>query len=681
MVSLWVSLQRNLSLQDVQAAINIIIDVLCAAVVFVFVRVLWQRAAVKVAKQQHVSLPSLLSIGSPGDAFDAVVLLKKKLFTAQFAMILIQCLVVIFMSAIAIASGPLARFSCRTHTVNETQRVTGSLAARSIENIDSFLIEWDNTTKQLDQAGFPDDQLLDFMPDSTVPWMYMENEWNNTWSLTCDRTENTPLTLRTTAARWTDSPDIADNFPGLEVAFQAQAFNVYSASKADYYLGSILRDILVFIYAVTDEDYSAAERTARKLQMAFLVVHLQGVMRNMSDTGGDYPFLDGPVASAAFSKIQCTVARQLDIVDTYDVAWPDVSNAKTTSLTSSIATAYTAQLMALSASGLAVPLPDTHDLLRFYQSYFAVKDTLIHRPVTRLITVAIKVVQISTIFLVVVSIVIFLLLLGTCSLGIFAVRHNDVATSTPQSKLDWMMQSIQSHNRSPLDSKGRPRWSVSTPPVVSVSHSRSTKRRRAEFSLARYAATTSAIASGRNRMSTPTPGPPPTYTSVPQYVAGDADAYNVSSNQYTGNSNENESNTQTGLLSSSWRPWQQSHPQPPVVAGPTELSRFPDTSLRSVPSYTSDQFDNTDQSASLYRPYSGASSTVSSLYHNNYGLGVGGLDDDDDDRRPLVGSGAPPRPPPTSSSQEGGGYYYSYDQQPPPSVFSLMPQPPLGRRG
>ncbi|RMZ76765.1 hypothetical protein DV737_g4644, partial [Chaetothyriales sp. CBS 132003] len=555
MVSLWVSLQRNLSLQDVQAGINILIDVLCAAVIFVFGRVLWQRAAVKVAKQQNVSLPSLLSVGSPGDVYDVLVLLKKKLFTAEFAMILIQCLVVIVMSGAAIASGPLARFSCREHTINQTQKVFGNLASRSIENINSFLIEWDNTTKQLDQAGFPDDQLLDFMPDSTVPWMYRESEWNNTWSLTCDRTENSPLTLRTTAARWTNSPDIDDNFPGLEVAFQTQTFKFYSANRADYYLGSVLRDILLFIYAVTDEDYSQAESTARTLQMAFVAVHLQGVSRNMSDTRGDYPFLDGPVASAAFSKIQCTVARQLDIASTYDVAFPDVSDAKTTSLTTSIATAYTAQLMTLSASGFVVPLPNTHDLLRFYQSYFAVKDTLMHRPVIRHITVAIKVVQISTIFLIVTSFVTVLTLLGSFSLGIFAVCHNDVVTSTPQSKLDWMMQSIQSHSRSPVDSKGRPRWSVSAPPV----------------------------------------GSPPAYASVPQYVAGDDEAYNVSSNQ----DNNNNNNTTGRFLFSDWRPRQSRSQQSPAVGAPgsTELSRFPDNSLRSVPSYTSDQFDTTSDAA------------------------------------------------------------------------------------
>ncbi len=137
----WVSLPRLWDLQDVQAGINIVINVLCALGVFVFVRLCWQRAAEKVAQHEHVPLPALLSINTPGDAIDVFILLKNQLFTLQFMAILAQCLVVVSLSVVAIGSGPLARFSCRPSVVDRAQNVTGSLAARSTENIESFLVE------------------------------------------------------------------------------------------------------------------------------------------------------------------------------------------------------------------------------------------------------------------------------------------------------------------------------------------------------------------------------------------------------------------------------------------------------------------------------------------------------------------------------------------------------------
>ena len=538
----WVSLPHHWDLQDVQAVINITIDILSALGIFIFVRICWQRAAQKVAKAEHVALPSLLSINTPGDAFDILVLLKQQLFSFRFAAILAQCLVVIALSGLAIASGPLARYSCRGSTTERSAYVPGRLASRTMSSIYAFNVQWSNTRDRLSKAGFPLDQLLDFAPDPTVDWVYRESEWNNSWSLACTKTQETPLSLRTTS----NCSDINTNVAGLETAFDLQEWEYWNWDFTDNASGDVEQDVILFFYGYLGRDWNKTAYTEQRFDMAIAEVHLHNARSNKTDSTGACPFVAGAVGSAAFTRVECSVSRRQHVPNAFDVAYPDVDQSDSSYITTAFGLSHNSRLMQQSVDGSPLVLLDPDELIRFYQSYLIVKDTVYQRPVHRMITIVGQVVQVSTIFLAAASLAALLIILGALGLGIFSLRHRHAARSTPQTKLDWMMQSIQGQGRSPYDSKGRPRWSVSTDPGIALSSMRSTKRRRSEFSIAKYSSHSTS------------------YSPVPQYPYA-----NLSPQISRTVSNQDDSYT-----------------------SPTPLARFPSHSVRSTPSFSSDQYDS-----------------------------------------------------------------------------------------
>ena len=63
------------------------------------------------ARNRTVPVSSLLSITTFADALDAAQLLKWRVLDSKFRRILVQCIVVVLLSASAILSGPIARYS------------------------------------------------------------------------------------------------------------------------------------------------------------------------------------------------------------------------------------------------------------------------------------------------------------------------------------------------------------------------------------------------------------------------------------------------------------------------------------------------------------------------------------------------------------------------------------------
>ena len=410
-----------------------------------------------------------------------------------------------------------------------------------------FNVEWSNTTARLSKAGFPLDQILDFIPDPNVDWVYRKNEWNNSWSLACKKTPETPFSLRTT----NNCSDITTNIEGLEAAFDPRNWYYYAWDFTDNSSGDDFEeDVLLYFYGYSGRDWDEADFTYRRLDMTIAEVHLHDSKGNSSDDTGSCPFVAGTVGGAAFTRVDCMVSRREHLMDPFDVAYPDVNAPDIQYITTAFGLSQGSRLLRQSVSGSPVTLLEPNDLIRFYQSYLIVKDTVYERPVSRPITVQEQVVQVSSIFIAAASFMALLIIIGAVSIALFVLRHHHAARSTPQTKLDWMMQSIQSNSRSPFDSKGRPRWSVGTDPSVALSPMRSTKRRRSEFSIAMYSKSSS-------------------YSAMPQ-------------SQYVNLSPQHSRDDPS---------------QGRFHNSPTPLTRFPSQSLRSTPSISSDQYDD--------RPYIG----------------------------------------------------------------------------
>ena len=479
MVHSWASLPSRWDLQDVQAAISITITLLSTFAIFVFIRICWQVAARKVAQNRGVQLPALLSLNTLSDVIDALFFLRGRLFSRQHLAILGQCLVVTILTIVAIFSGPLARYSCRSSLVAKSQDVQGYIASRGMNDLILNDLEWTRVWNRLDKAGFPHDQLLDYLPDITTDWRYEADQWNSSWHLSCENTPSTPMTIRSVA----DCSSFYTTFPDLEPAFNWSKWGAYN-DYAAFHSGDYYRDMTMFLYAYHKGDNVTEDDTTTYRTMNLSIVNIQiHNLRRIPDTE-DCEFLNATAERASFTRVDCLLTRNQHVRDPYQVAFPDVDDDFAGDLTNAYVQHYNAAMVRKSAAHQALSVVEPRDLIRFLQSYMIAKDTVSRELVNRTMTVEIPRSQVSTIFLILACVSTLVLLVGSLYIGIFYLRHQHTVMSTPQSKVDWMLQSIQ--NRSGVDSRGQARHSVLTSETTALSSMPSTKRKRSDFSSATY---------------------------------------------------------------------------------------------------------------------------------------------------------------------------------------------------
>ncbi|KAJ9659929.1 hypothetical protein H2198_002819 [Neophaeococcomyces mojaviensis] len=176
-------------MKDVQAGLNVLITALSALIIFIFVRFSWQSGASQIAKNKAVPLSFILTINTPGKVLDALSILKFKL--ADTRKILAQCIIVVLFSITTLVSGPIARYATRITNIITHSEMDGYLSVRHHNSDGVNQVMWNLTEASLDRANFPTDQLLDYLPDTTSHWLYRQEEWNNTWSMTCQPSERT----------------------------------------------------------------------------------------------------------------------------------------------------------------------------------------------------------------------------------------------------------------------------------------------------------------------------------------------------------------------------------------------------------------------------------------------------------------------------------------------------------
>src|SRR5947209_3691863 len=247
MAHFWFILSLRWPLEDVQAVLNVLISVLSAIGIFTFARFCWQSATLHLTKQRDVPVATLLSLNSPGEAFQVLWFLNfRSLSAKKYRRILFQSLIIFGLSVAAILSGPIARFASRQgHTVIPS-RMHGSLATTTWESMVEADVTWNRTKNALADAGFPTDQLLDFLPDISRPWVYREDEWNNTWHAQCTLYPLTPISLKSTGnysdGSWfTEIPGLYDIVPLRFVELPGGwSSNLGATSKDDRYMDMLM---------------------------------------------------------------------------------------------------------------------------------------------------------------------------------------------------------------------------------------------------------------------------------------------------------------------------------------------------------------------------------------------------------------------------------------------------------
>lgn len=447
MAKQWIRLPAHWSLENVQAVLNVIVSVLSALAIWMTTRTFWRRGSVPLIKARNVQVISLLTISSLGEVFDVIKTFRFNL-SVRYLAIWAQCIAVIIFSLSGILSGPIARFSSRRGTETRQISLTGLLPITTQEGgqekIVSALVQWNETQKSLIRAGFPTDQLLDFLPGTSKHWLYRKNEWNSSWSARCNFIPATPIDLVSTGNRsdtllYTQVPGLKDLTP--------ERFHNKSVYLGRYQLAAFeenrdtYRDALLFVLRYPDGWTSANRDWDRQMSVSILCVYMHNAPRPSDMDGDVVSFGKGKIGRASFTRVDCDLTRINTMPDGLQFAYPHTLDPD--SIVQVYADYYRPNLVQKSIANLTISPPTPEELFQFYQVYLVTKDTQLQNPVERILTAETPTIELSVILLALVLFVFCVVVVGMCWYIPFLYRYRSRLDSIPDSKLDWMALSIK----------------------------------------------------------------------------------------------------------------------------------------------------------------------------------------------------------------------------------------------
>ena len=274
--------------------------------------------------------------------------------------------------------------------------------------------------------------------------------------MSCDKFELTPIKLYIL----NDNCSSMNNaIPALATIFPETTFkNNYSElkNKDDYSwstyqenwegvsnLSDVMTDALLFRSSFIQDDYNNDTGAMESLRTTMLAMHLED-FPDQINWSSPCDFGKGAVGKASYTKAVCDIKKVKHTTianDKFQGAYPDHGSLDFVPL------AYTSYFQARfirevnAGNATTVITPD--DLVRFYQVYQITKNTMDRDTVTSKLDVQISLVRVSTIFLINCTALTLLCAFGTAKHGVFSICHYRAVDRTPQSKLDWMLQSVE----------------------------------------------------------------------------------------------------------------------------------------------------------------------------------------------------------------------------------------------
>jgi len=443
----WVTLSDSWEIGTVRAVFALLVNVFCVGGSWAVAYFYWKTGALEVVKSTRTRLPAITSLDGMGDIIDLVPLLFSKLGTGLRIRLLTQVVLVLSLSVVAIFSGPLARFATQQGAEIRLMNSTGWLPTGDVfSNVGGFLVQWNNTVERLNSAGFPYNQLLDFLPDLDLDWKYRESEWNSSWAASCEWTDRAPIQLEATGNH---TLDILEQFPAAKTIFPPDCLTpAYNMSQrwAAHASSDKVYDALLFLLFQSyhqNISYELDETTGHyhndmPFNLTMAAFHLHDAPSASKDFIDSTLFGAGPVGESHYSLATCAVRRIRH--NDHQVAFP-WSPFITSSAVVALTEFYQPGLTEQSFAGGHVYLPSGSDLFRFYQTYLVRKDTVQKLVVRRRISVAVPTVELAVAALVVFIVCALLLCAGLLWFGI--VRRLPPGVVIPRSKMQWIMQGVK----------------------------------------------------------------------------------------------------------------------------------------------------------------------------------------------------------------------------------------------
>lgn len=416
-------------------------------------------AARRVAHARDVPAYSLLSLNTIGETIDVIWLLRHDLFSRRYKGLLLQCIFVILITVAALMSGFIARFSTRYGTTIKPVILNGTIAERSTGTLLFAEVDTNLTFTALQEAKFPQDKLLEFLPNDGIKWNYVAEQWSNSsWTMDCSYNKSTPI----------PDPVTTGNCTNLESEFPDITNNYWDWTDNDDYSwnwdnagwrrpgSNVWNDWIIFTHGVKYITYDNDLDTQTKMEMRTVTIYLKDVPYNNTLDSTDCNFAPGKIGSAFYTSCNCmltrnTTGRTKD--ELYYGAYPEGSSMSAE--VSAMIAHYGNRFRKEASRAQNITVIEGDELAMFYQAFQITKDTITSAYVNRAIDAYLRVPQVSIVSLIICSTAALIVLAGLINYWLFMWRHWKHLERTPQSKLDWMLQTLKRENEDNFDKRNR----------------------------------------------------------------------------------------------------------------------------------------------------------------------------------------------------------------------------------
>ncbi|ETS74960.1 hypothetical protein PFICI_13444 [Pestalotiopsis fici W106-1] len=466
----WLLLSTSWDLSSIQAALNVLISVLSTIILWAWSRFWWQRVSARVVhKDSGVPLPQLLLVTGPGEGWDVVTVLGRRLFTRGNWPLLTQTFVVLCITLASALSGPIAKGALRHGSTTLQKDRLVLQAVKGDGGTGSTLgatVLWNQTGSALDIAGFPLTQLLDKLPlSSPDPWIYAETEWDPTWTLHCNYTSNVNLPNVTASG---DSPmrQPLAAFPAFNKTYSGAWLDSSEYRFSTGFTGLVnwtehkWSEALFFVLVQSNpEVHDRMDHNNETLTLSITLFHAQNFSCASNDTtatsGGSDWIPVGAVERASYSRAECFITRKASVPDENRIPWPWTND--TMEIIGSYESWYYTPFQAPGSMQRTIETPTAESLIRFYQIYMATTNTYYSDPTTTALSSRVQTVELSLPFLVVAVLLAVLTMWAAIRYQLFVRQHKTKIKeiSVPDGKVDWIIHAakISHHNSGNLSSK------------------------------------------------------------------------------------------------------------------------------------------------------------------------------------------------------------------------------------
>jgi len=307
----------------------------------------------------------------------------------------------------------------------------------------------------LEKSAFPLDQLLDYLPDTGIDWVYNAEEWNSTYLANCKFTPHTSIAVNLTGIHTDSVYWLYDEIPALWTILSPR-FRRHDIIQNTFWGGlrnpeiGLWPHVIIWQYAdlSSSEVSNAMNGSTQETTVSLAALYMKDAPEyNMTDsdaTSRDWAFGTGYVPEAYYTKVECDIRRSRPADNNFWEAYPQIrTQCDVAKQVNSYWQAFVIKPEDGTGEKTLVSLPSGEDLFRFYQAFMIAKDTWYPWHSTREISVRLKTVELSIAFIVICGLILLVLLLGLLHWLLFRLRHSRMLHKVPGTKIDWALQSVQ----------------------------------------------------------------------------------------------------------------------------------------------------------------------------------------------------------------------------------------------